>query len=505
MPAPSARPLMALAASLFLLTGTAEAGCQEGGQGLGVSRIVEIDTAGGPVYGAITKRERQDRFLGPKEVVLTFDDGPMPGVTRQILDTLDRFCTKATFFSVGKMAIAYPQTVREILARGHTLGTHTWSHPLSLPRLKGDSARDQIESGFAAVALAAGRPIAPFFRFPGLSDSPALIEHLENRAIATFSVDVVSNDSYISDPARLIERTLAQVEAEHGGIMLFHDIKPQTARALPTILGELKARGYKVVHMRSKEPFRPDERYVAAVRDHLSTKNPLAARSLVAMTEVSPPPAPPQAADAPAAADTPATSAAIAPPMPAVAMPASEPAAGSRLEALAAAASPGREAAADAAAVGSARPLAAARAAAPATVPATAPGSTETALASAAPAVTVSHAGDPQAGPAETSGRDEDRPVRRKKTKSAVAHDAPSRPTPSVHPASASATSAAPVIRAAVTPPPAASMAGQGIEIIAGNYSAKPANAAVQPVAPLRGTERSWSDTFRDRMREMGN
>lgn len=241
--------------------------CTDKGAGLGVARIVEIDASSGPIFGNLTRQTREDRFLGPKEVVLTFDDGPMPAITKSILDTLDRFCTKATFFSVGRMAIAYPAMTKEILTRGHTLGTHTWSHPMSLPRLAPAAARDQIDSGFAAVALAADQPIAPFFRFPGLNDSPALLSYLQERGIAAFTVDVVSNDSYIGDANRLISRTLAHVEADNGGIILFHDIKHVTARALPTILSELRARGYKVVHMRAKKPYKPDDKALASMRE----------------------------------------------------------------------------------------------------------------------------------------------------------------------------------------------------------------------------------------------
>jgi peptidoglycan/xylan/chitin deacetylase (PgdA/CDA1 family) len=246
---------------------TPASACPDQAKGLGVARIVEIDASSGPIFGNLTKQTREDRFLGPKEVVLTFDDGPMPAITKSILDTLDRFCTKATFFSVGRMAIAYPAMTKEILARGHTLGTHTWSHPMSLPRLAPGAARDQIDSGFAAVALAADQPIAPFFRFPGLNDSPALLSYLQERGIAAFTVDVVSNDSYIGDANRLIARTLEHVERDNGGIVLFHDIKHVTARALPTILSELKARGYKVVHMRAKTPYKPDDKALASMRE----------------------------------------------------------------------------------------------------------------------------------------------------------------------------------------------------------------------------------------------
>ncbi len=255
-------------------------GCPSASAALGVARIVEIDAASGPLYGDITKYAKEDTFLGPKEVVLTFDDGPLPWITKSILDTLDRHCTKATFFSVGKMALAYPASVKDVLARGHTLGGHTHTHPLNIARLKPERALDEIERGFAAIALAAGEPIAPFFRFPGLSDNPTLLAHLQSRGIATFTVDVVSNDSYIGDPSRLARLTLDRIEARQGGIVLFHDIKAATAKALPQILAELKSRGYKVVHLQSKSPLVP-------VAEFASTLTPLMAKS-VAPTEGKP-------------------------------------------------------------------------------------------------------------------------------------------------------------------------------------------------------------------------
>jgi len=314
MPIRRAARAAAIVASL-IFTGLSPAqACSETGRGIGVSRIVEVDATGGPVFGLITKQQKEARFLAPKEAVLTFDDGPLPGVTRAILDTLDQFCTKATFFSVGRMAAAYPESVRDILKRGHTLGTHTWSHPMSLPRLTAKQARDQIESGFAAVSLAAGQPIAPFFRFPGLNDSGALVQHLAGRNIATFTVDVVSNDSYIADTQRLIDRTLAQLEEHQGGIMLFHDIKHQTARALPTILSEMKRRGYKVVHMTSKHPFAPDPAYVAAVSQHVAEKKIGPQRpALVSIVEAPVAPAPVAAGTAETQDTAKAASSAVAP------------------------------------------------------------------------------------------------------------------------------------------------------------------------------------------------
>ncbi|MFA5949082.1 MAG: polysaccharide deacetylase family protein [Hyphomicrobium sp.] len=235
--------------------------CADPAHALGVSRIIEIDTSTGPMFGDITKRAKEDSFLAPKEVVLTFDDGPIPRITAPILDALDKFCTKATFFSVGEMALEYPATVKDVLARGHTLGTHTWTHPLNLNRLSVEKATAQIERGLAAVSLAAETPVAPFFRFPGLSDSDALLDHLQKRGIASFTVDVVSNDSYIASSANLAARVIRLAEAHQGGILLFHDIKAATAKALPTILAELQSRGFKVVHLRAKATATPLKDY----------------------------------------------------------------------------------------------------------------------------------------------------------------------------------------------------------------------------------------------------
>jgi peptidoglycan-N-acetylglucosamine deacetylase len=150
-----------------------------------------------------------------------------------------------------------------------------------LKRLKPESAIDEIERGFAAVALAAGQPIAPFFRFPGLNDNAAMLTHLQGRKVASFTVDVISNDSYIHDSARLVEYTLAQVEARKGGIVLFHDIKAATARALPIILGELKARGYTVVHMRSTAAFEPAPGYDAQLAPMLAKAEPATKGQLI--------------------------------------------------------------------------------------------------------------------------------------------------------------------------------------------------------------------------------
>lgn len=261
-------------ASVYAADSASPETCKAEDGGLEISRVIEIDTVSGPLFGAITKQVKEESFLKPKEIVLTFDDGPMPWVTGPILDILDEFCTKATFFSVGKMAMAYPATLRKIASRGHTLGGHTWSHPLNLKRLSQASAMREIEKGFAAISLASGGQAAPFFRFPGLSDNARMLSALQKRGIATFSVDVVSDDSFISNPAKLVATTLSRVDTHKGGILLFHDIKPATAKALPSILRALKRRGYKVVHMRPKRHVEPLAELTAQLQPILAKKDP---------------------------------------------------------------------------------------------------------------------------------------------------------------------------------------------------------------------------------------
>ncbi|MDX2287863.1 MAG: polysaccharide deacetylase family protein [Hyphomicrobiaceae bacterium] len=264
--------IMLVMVSCLVAAAARAADCRAPDTAIGLARTVEIDARGGPLYGSITKQIREASFLAPKEVVLTFDDGPSPWVTQPILETLARHCTKATFFAVGKMALAYPALVRRILDEGHTLGGHTWSHPKNLPGLRPARATDEIERGFAAIAAASGGDVAPFFRFTGLRDGPALLSYLQGRGIASFTVDVVSDDSFIDDVGELVRVTLSRIAQQKGGILLFHDIKPATAKALPLILDALKANGYKVVHLRSASRLEADAGLVAGFAPMVAAK-----------------------------------------------------------------------------------------------------------------------------------------------------------------------------------------------------------------------------------------
>ena len=261
------RPRLATAVALAMFSwpvhGAAPMRVCGNADAIGLSRVVEIDASKGQVYGGVTQAPTHD-LLRPKEVVLTFDDGPYEGLTRRILDTLDQHCTKATFFVVGQMAVARPDIVRDEIARGHTVGTHTWSHPMPMRALTSEAQILEIDKGIAAASRVAGRSLAPFFRFPGLGDSPETLAHLKSRGIATFTVDVVSNDSFIADPQKLADRTLNILAGKGKGILLLHDIKASTAAALPILLTGLKQQGYGVVHIVPRGPGTPPRPLVSS-------------------------------------------------------------------------------------------------------------------------------------------------------------------------------------------------------------------------------------------------
>ncbi|HXO68164.1 MAG TPA: polysaccharide deacetylase family protein [Bradyrhizobium sp.] len=218
---------------------------------LGIGRVVEIDTTGGPGFGF--EHFKQLDFLADKEVVLTFDDGPWPVNTPAVLKALADECTTGIFFAVGKHATYHPDILRQVAAAGHTVGSHTWSHVnLNKKGMTEQQAKDEIEKGFSAVRLALGAAPAPFFRFPQLQHPPAMVTYLGTRDVAMFSTDLDSFDFKASTPDKIVETVMTKVNKLGKGIILMHDFQKHTGEALPTLLSRLKAGGYKVVQMKAK-------------------------------------------------------------------------------------------------------------------------------------------------------------------------------------------------------------------------------------------------------------
>src|SRR5215472_2933997 len=229
---------------------------------LGIARIVEIDTTGGPGFGFEHFKEHD--FLRPKEVVLTFDDGPWPKNTPAVLAALAAHCTKATFFPIGKHATWEPGILKQVAAAGHTIGTHTWSHQ-DLSKKSKEEAIREIEMGASAVHMAVGGPTAPFFRFPALRHPPEMVKYLGERNIAIFSTDMDSFDFKMRKPEQVIASVMKKLEKQGKGIILMHDFQQATAHAAPEPLKKLKDGGYKVVQVVGKTPTEPKKEYVDMV------------------------------------------------------------------------------------------------------------------------------------------------------------------------------------------------------------------------------------------------
>src|SRR6266508_1875558 len=230
---------------------------------IGVARVVEIDTTGGPGFGF--EYFKSHDFLREGEGVLTFDDGPWPKNTPAVLAALAAHCTKAIFFPIGLHATYEPGVLKQVAAAGHAVGSHTWCHQ-DLSKTKGRclingkvqtveyDPKDEIEKGISAVRMAVGRPTAPYFRFPALRQPQELIDYLGKRNIAIFSTDMDSFDFKMRKPEQVRQSVMEKLKKHGKGIVLVHDFQHATAEAAMDLLNDLKASGYKIVFMQAKFP-----------------------------------------------------------------------------------------------------------------------------------------------------------------------------------------------------------------------------------------------------------
>ena len=222
---------------------------------IGTSRTLVVDPRAHPRIGSMQYPETLP--LRDHEVVLTFDDGPLPRNSNQVLQILADNCVKATFFTIGEQARANPEGVRKLVAAGHTVGTHSQHHPLNFHKMTEAQARQEIEQGIESTKAAMTDPnaLAPFFRIPGLLRAPPVEAYLETQGIQTWSTDFLADDWHRISSAKVHDLAMKRMEEMGKGILLLHDIQARTVAALPKILSDMKARGYKIVHV---VPARPD-------------------------------------------------------------------------------------------------------------------------------------------------------------------------------------------------------------------------------------------------------
>jgi peptidoglycan/xylan/chitin deacetylase (PgdA/CDA1 family) len=240
------------ALTFILGAGPAYADCPGNPDALGTSRVLAIDPSEYSQIGTINYEETLP--LKDHEIVLTFDDGPSSPRTAKVLDTLAAECVKATFFIVGEMARDAPELVRRAYSEGHSIGSHTQTHP-HLPNLAFQKAKKEIDAGINSTIAALGDPkaLSPFFRAPYLELNDRLERYLGSRKIAVWSIDFQADDWEPLSADQIVALALKRIEAAHKGILLLHDPESNTPAALVKLLRELKARGYKVVHVVSAD------------------------------------------------------------------------------------------------------------------------------------------------------------------------------------------------------------------------------------------------------------
>ena len=242
---------------------TLAADCPGHPDALGTSRTLVVDPKAHPLIGTMQYRETLP--LEPGEVVLTFDDGPLPKYSNQILEILAAQCVQATFFLVGRQAQANPEGVRKVRDAGHTVATHTQTHPSGMHRLPVERATKDIEDGIASVKAALGddgAALLPFFRIPGLARNDGIEEYARAQGLQVWSADFPADDWRNVSSTRVHDLAMQRLAAKGKGILLLHDIQARTVAALPRILRDLKAGGYRVVHVvaaSAEQPATPTE------------------------------------------------------------------------------------------------------------------------------------------------------------------------------------------------------------------------------------------------------
>lgn len=249
--------MLPLGMLVLLAAPASAAGCPGHPDAIGTSRVLIVDPTEHARLG--TMQYHFTLPLAEKEVVLTFDDGPLPPYSNHILDILAANCVKATYFIVGRMAEAYPAVVRRIRAAGHTIGTHSQNHPRSFHFMGAERVKQEVEQGIASTAAALGdsKDVAPFFRIPGLARGPVVEKFLAEQQLMTWSADFPADDWRHISASEVMRRALRRLEAKGKGILLLHDIQPATVIALPGLLKELKERGFRIVHVVPAAPGRP--------------------------------------------------------------------------------------------------------------------------------------------------------------------------------------------------------------------------------------------------------
>ncbi len=180
-----------------------------------------------------------------KQLALTFDDGPHPN-SLHVLEVLKRFEAPATFFCIGKNIEAHPEIARQILAESHTLGNHTYSHPVKWGWLSVKDVKAEVDKGKAVLQDITGQD-QKLFRPPFGVTNPKIARVLNSDDCYVIGWDLRSLDTAIKDEEKLYQRIIKRIN--QSSILLFHDTQEHTPRVLERVLQYCEDDGIKIVSL----------------------------------------------------------------------------------------------------------------------------------------------------------------------------------------------------------------------------------------------------------------
>ena len=183
-----------------------------------------------------------------KGTVLTFDDGPHPERTPQILDILKEYNVKATFFVIGKEAEKHPEILKRVFEEGHLIGNHSYSHSNFIPFFRAKKLQRDYEKSRTIIASIIGKK-PNYIRPPFGVTSPRYTKMFRKVNFVSVGWNFRSYDTTQKNIAVLVSKTLEAIQKNKNSILLFHDVEQITVEALPKILQELKASGTEIASL----------------------------------------------------------------------------------------------------------------------------------------------------------------------------------------------------------------------------------------------------------------
>lgn len=203
---------------------------------------IALTAYGSAVIGANWFVRSRNR-LKSRDIAITFDDGPDPEITPLVLSVLKEKKVPATFFLIGEKAEKYPHLVRQILAEGHQIGNHSYSHSNRLGFFSANRLRGDLQKCSRVLEGISGEKVR-LFRPPFGVTNPRYPKALTSLGLVSVGWSLRSYDTAISNSAELLSRLVSRVR--EGRIVLMHDTLPQTAEVLPSFLDYCRSKGLEV-------------------------------------------------------------------------------------------------------------------------------------------------------------------------------------------------------------------------------------------------------------------